>query len=109
MNSLNGKIKKNKLRRIATNLFHVTFRYMDVELFGFCPFCKPDKPTFCYSYKDDHFHCYSCCADGDIVDLWLNHKGIERSEGSYSEFCNEFGIATCPNGKGCRLCDFING
>lgn len=77
---------------IARSLYQVTSEDKNKgELIGICPIHGEKNPSFSYNYKKDVYKCFSCNADGDIIQLWSEVKGYGQKDG-FEEFCKEFGI-----------------
>lgn len=77
---------------IARGLFSVTsVEEAKGELHGLCPIHGEKNPSFAYNFKKDVYHCLACGADGDLLRLWSELKGLGQKEG-FKAFCEEFGI-----------------
>ena len=84
--------------RIARELFKSKDPKGD-EVHGFCPIHQESEnspsPSFSYNFKLDAYHCFSCGADGDLIKLWTEVKGLSQTEG-FKSFCQAYNI---PYGK----------
>ena len=90
---------EGRRRDIARSLFTVTsVNETKGELHGLCPIHNESNPSFSYNYKKDVYKCLSCNADGDLVRLWSEVKGLGQKEG-FKSFCAAFGILLDSPGK----------
>lgn len=76
------------------------------ELIGLCPIHNEKNPSFSYNYEKDVYHCLSCQASGDLVDLWCQIHG-KTSENGFKDFCqahdiDSTGHSTRPAAIGAR-------
>jgi len=90
---------EGRRRDIARSLFTVTsVNETKGELHGLCPIHNESNPSFSYNYKKDVYKCLSCNADGDLVRLWSEVKGLDQKEG-FKSFCEASGIQLDSTGK----------
>jgi len=81
-----------KRAEIARSLYKVTFEDKNRgEIIGLCPIHNENNPSFSYNYKKDVYKCLSCNADGDLLKLWSEIRGLGQKEG-FRAFCTEYGI-----------------
>jgi len=85
-------LSESRIREIAASLFQVTaVDESRCEMHGLCPIHGEKNPSFSYNFKKDSYHCFSCSAGGDLIQLWCDVNGKDRKEG-FREFCETFGI-----------------
>jgi len=68
------------------------------ELHGLCPIHDEKNPSFSYSIAKDVYHCLSCKADGDLVDLWIKVHGIADEKEGFKAFMQEFNLGDVSAG-----------
>jgi putative DNA primase/helicase len=84
---------ESRCAEIARTLFTVTLtEEAKGEIHGLCPIHGEKNPSFAYNFKKDVYHCLACGADGDLLRLWSEVKGLGQKEG-FKAFCEEFGIS----------------
>lgn len=93
-------LSESQLATIARSLFTVKSEATAKgELHGLCPIHQEPEntpsPSFSYNYKKDSYHCFSCGADGDLLKLWTEIRGLSQKEG-FKAFCDTYDI---PYGK----------
>jgi DNA primase len=47
------------------------------RLMGCCPFHDDRTPSFMVDQRDQHFHCFSCGAHGDVIDFLMRREGLD--------------------------------
>lgn len=83
------------LENIARQLFKVKSEEREAgELHGLCPIHGEQNQSFSYNYKKDAYHCLSCGAKGDIIDLWSRVKGYPDQKEGFKAFLKLYGIET---------------
>jgi len=85
---------ESRCAEIARTLFTVTStEEAKGEIHGLCPIHGEKNPSFAYNFKKDVYHCLACGADGDLMRLWTEVKGLGQKEG-FKAFCEEFGVSS---------------
>ena len=85
-------LSEAKRAEIARSLYKVTFGDKNRgKIIGLCPIHNENNPSFSYNYKKDVYKCLSCNADGDLLKLWSEVRGLGQKEG-FRAFCTEYGI-----------------
>ena len=65
------------------------------ELFGLCPIHNESETTaslsFSYNISKDVYHCFSCGADGDLINLYTEINHLSQKDG-FKSFCEKYNI-----------------
>jgi hypothetical protein len=69
------------------------------ELPGLCPFHDDSNPSFGYNYEKDQYHCFTCGADSDLIELWSHVRGTGNEADDFNAFCREHGLQLTGSGK----------
>lgn len=93
---LDVSVREKVARELFTVKEHLPGRS---ELNGLCPFHDDSNPSFGYNYEKDQFHCFTCSASGDLVQLWGNRHGTGNEADDFKAFCREFGLSLTGSNK----------
>lgn len=86
------KLTESQRETIARSLFKVTDQDRNKgELHGLCPIHGEKNPSFSYNFTEDIYNCLACGCSGDLAELYIQVKGLEKKAG-FKTFCQEYGI-----------------
>ncbi len=68
-----------KLKILPSN-FNIKYRFP-------CPIHQGQNPTCCHLTLDNKIHCWKCCKDYDIIDVYMERRQIK----SFSEAIQRMG------------------
>ena len=58
----------------------IELRRAGAEFVGLCPFHTENTPSFTVSPAKQFYHCFGCCAHGDVIDFIREFDGVDFAE-----------------------------
>ena len=62
---------------------------------GLCPFHNEKTPSFKVYESSQHYHCYGCGANGDVISFYMAHYNLDFLEAA-EKLAGEYGIEWTP-------------